>query len=446
MKMHHHRSSNFAAAIAICAIVCSVFVPLLRLGAAVVAEQTANSDHQSGSDCGFVTRRGAKLFLNGKEYRAIGVNIPHLHQAYFGTWFHNGQIYGTPEKARQAMVDAITDAEKSGIAFIRFFASPGYPIDTEKLYGKDPARYWRNMDELFALCHKHRLRLVPSLGGVRQWHQYCGEPAQAILDPKSKTSATTRKYITEFVTRYKDDPTVLMWELENESMIAADVDAMNQNLLPAALFPADCPPTRTKGVREDSLTWGMTLRIYRELVVLIKGLDSHHMVESGDSGVRVECTSRRETFPNFKYRSDTWDEYLANTLASQPDPLDLYSLHWAGSDKSIGQIERAVDNSWKDKLFMDVFRQTIRAVHAANKPMYIGEISQQEPGFQDDPQAKWTRKFFDMMEAEGVSLASIWVWHFPWQPKLTVSSATHPELVKRVAEFNRKYAHRGAAE
>jgi hypothetical protein len=51
-----------------------------------------------------------------------------------------------------------------------------------------------------------------------------------------------------------------------------------------------------------------------------------------------------------------------------------------------------------------------------------------------------TRACIDAIERDGVPLAAIWVWHVPWQPDLTVSSATHPALIKRIADFNRKHA------
>lgn len=38
---------------------------------------------------------------------------------------------------------------------------------------------------------------------------------------------------------------------------------------------------------------------------------------------------------------------------------------------------------------------------------------------------------------------ALWVWHFPWQPDLTMDSRKNPELVQRCAEFNRKYAAEG---
>ncbi len=404
-------------------------VPLLVLAAAsLLASVAAAQDAPKG----FVTRSGLKLMLNGQEYRAIGVNIPNLHQSYFGTWFHNEQIYGTHAKARQAMLDALDDAQKSGIAFVRFFASPGYPIDTSRLYAKDRAQYWRLMDELFAECRKRNLKLVPSLQTLHGWYLTCGEHAQAILDPNSKTYKATHEYIREVVTRYKDDPTVLLWELENESMLAADVDQLGRDLPPKAVYPPGAE-VREKGARDDSLTWDMTLRLYREHAAFIKSLDSNHLVTSGDAEVRPECTSRRETFPDFKYRTDTLREWLANNLASQPEPLDVISYHMYGN------LEAAKPGTNWGLTFSDLMRSQIRAAHAAQVPVFIGELGQNNPSFKADPDARWTRAAIDIMEQEGVSLAALWVWHFPWQPELTVDSATYSQLVKRIGEFNRKH-------
>jgi mannan endo-1,4-beta-mannosidase len=399
---------------------------LLALAFVVVAPLPAATNHAA-----FVTRSGATLQLGGKEFRALGVNIPHLHQAYMGTWLHIPEIYGTPEKARQAILDALDDAQKSGVAFIRFFAAPGYPRDIELRYASKPEEYWKQMDELFSQCHRRGLKLIPSLQTLHGWHLYCQEPAQAILDPNSKTSQRTRQYVREFVTRYKDDPTVLLWELENEALLAADVDMKGRDL-PAVYAPG--VTGRTKGVREDSLTWEMTLRLYREHAALIKELDPNHLVTSGDASVRPECTSRRETFPDFKYRNDTLREWLANNLASQPEPLDVFSFHFYGSD---GVLEPW--SFWKLSAH-DLLRSLTRATYAARTPLFIGELGQTQPAFKEDAEARWTCAAIDLLEEEGVSLAALWVWHFPWQPELTVTSASHPKLVQRMREFNRKFA------
>ena len=154
-------------------------------------------------------------------------------------------------------------------------------------------------------------------------------------------------------------------------------------------------------------------------------------VTSGDAGVRPEATSRRETFPDFRYRDDSWREHLANELAAQPEPLDVFSLHHYGpadpGPKGVGlpSLDRA--------------RLTARAVRAARVPLFVGEMGQDAPTFRSDPEATWARAYLDMAEAEGISLVALWVWHFPWQPDLTLDGRSHPGLIERCREFNRRH-------
>jgi mannan endo-1,4-beta-mannosidase len=73
-------------------------------------------------------------------------------------------------------------------------------------------------------------------------------------------------------------------------MLAADVDKAGSDMPPAAVYPPGAV-VRAKGIREDSLTWAMTLKIYKEHAAFIKYLDHKHLVTSGDASVRPECTS-----------------------------------------------------------------------------------------------------------------------------------------------------------
>lgn len=381
---------------------------------------------------GFVTRRGPALLLDGKEYRAIGANIPHLHQAYLGTWFHTREKYGSPSAARAATAAALEDAEKSGLRFIRFFADPGYPLDRSLLYDRDPQAYWQGMDELFALCRRHHLKLIPSLQTIPGPYLVYGETGQAILDPSSKTYEAVHRYVREFVTRYRDDPTVLMWELLNEGMLHSDVEMEGRDLLPAGVYPPGAA-VRAKGTMADSLTWTMLGRLYREHTAFIKSLDPNHLVTSGDAGVREECTSRRETFPNFKFRSDTWREWLANNLASQPEPLDVFSFHFYG-DETVAPAGKP----WAGMTSRQWMRGLVRCAQAANAPVFIGELGA-SPSNRADPQSAWLRSAIETLEQEGVSLMALWVWHFTWQPEFTLDSSNAPELVRCVREFNGRW-------
>ena len=132
--------------------------------------------------------------------------------------------------------------------------------------------------------------------------------------------------------------------------------------------------------------------------------------------------------------SMTLREWLANNLASQPEPLDVFSFHFYGS------TDLAEPWSFWKISADDLLRSMTRAVHAARSPLFIGELGQTKPDFKTDQEGKWTCAAIDLLEQEGVSLAALWVWHFPWQPELTVNSTSHPKLVKRIGDFNRKHA------
>lgn len=404
-------------------LLATTFVLMIALGVA------------RASAAGFVEADGTTLILDDKPYRAIGVNIPHLSHGYLGTWFHWKSVYGTRETMRQSIVDAVIDAERHEMAFIRFFASPGYPKDTAELYLKDKDAYWRQMDELFALCRKHRLRLIPSLGTLFKWHLDFGEPRTAVLDPKSKTHAATYGYVREFVSRYKDDPNVLMWELENEGFLAADVDETNRPAPPKGVYPEGSAAFREKFSSEDSWRFEQLIQIYKDMTAFIKGLDPNHLVTSGDAHVREESMCRRTTFPKFNWRDDTLSEHLSNLLASQPESLDVGSLHVYGNFTTRRKVA--------DLPHLDLARAWIRAFHAARRPVLIGELGQFDPNFQSDPGAQWTRDAIDMMDDEGVALMALWVWHFPWQDKdhNIPGGTAQPALMQRIARFNRAHAN-----
>ena len=61
---------------------------------------------------GLVQREGAQLTLAGREYRAVGANVPGLFTDYSGIGFHIRETFGSVEAARQNSVTAILEAEK----------------------------------------------------------------------------------------------------------------------------------------------------------------------------------------------------------------------------------------------------------------------------------------------------------------------------------------------
>ena len=277
----------------------------------------------SGANIGeFVTQKGDKLWYRGKEYRAIGVNAINLHLSYARMWLHDGIYTRAGEDPREMMLKGLDDARDSGFKFVRFFAHPGYPVTIDRFYFKDKEAYWKNMDAVVEECRRRDLKLVPSLSVVDAFTHYHGEPKQAILDPASKGHRDSYRYIEEFVTRYQDEPTILMWEIHNELMLEADVKMAGRPINPGLFTGGKAP--RSETTIEDTLSYDQIVQIYREMAGFIKRIDKNHLVTSGDAKVRMECTSRREKSP---FRTDTLDERISNNINSQPAPLDVYSLH-----------------------------------------------------------------------------------------------------------------------
>ncbi|MHB1001482.1 MAG: cellulase family glycosylhydrolase [Armatimonadota bacterium] len=380
----------------------------------------------------FLKADGAKLTLDGKPYRAIGMNAPDLFSRYAGLGLNINEA--NKAENRKASIDSILDAETNKIAFFRFWASAFWPVEMQ-LYFDNPDQYWKSMDEVFALCRQHHIKLIPSIFFHHNlWPMICEENASAIIDPNSKTFKAMHNYAKELVTRYKDDPNVLMWEITNEGFLGADVQMEGRDAPGAGVYLPNAKLTKTKWVKEDSLTTDMLLKFYTEMTRYIKSIDPNHMVTSGDAGVRDCSQSLKESYPDQVWTKDTLRQHVSNLLASQPEPLDVTSQHHYGSNT--GRIDTQV----ADMPVLEYYRTLIRAAHSVKVPLLIGECGQMNPTMKDDPSAKFTREFLHMTDKEGVALTCVWAWHFPSQPENTITSKTHPLLVKQISSLNTKYA------
>ncbi|NQT92625.1 MAG: cellulase family glycosylhydrolase, partial [Lentisphaerae bacterium] len=323
------------------------------------------------------------------------------------------------------------------IPFIRFFAGSGYPVDAQKLYAVDRERYWREMDALFKLCWDRNIRLIPSLGILGPWADYHGEHKRAILDPASKTYASTYGYVREFVTRYRHDPVVLMWELNNEIFHIADLNFSGKPpKRPAGVFLPGTPGHRRElRTLDDCFSTDMFITLCRDMTRFIKDLDPNHVVTTGDAAPRHCSRALRENFPKHVWTPDTIEEHCSSLLMQQARPLDVISLHVYG--KTGARIK--VDNL----PVLEYAKALVRTGIANGRPVYVGEFGQGRGAFlKDDQQAAWFLNPFDLFEEEGVSLITLWVVHFPWQNKNfnIANCAGHPAVFERIRRFNDTHA------
>jgi hypothetical protein len=371
----------------------------------------------------FLSARGAKVFLGDREYRAIGGNMPYAARAYIFGQDAEEKFDFIPRSPEQ--IEAwIAEMSESGLAFLRFFGYPNSPAEVQ-WYFDHKELYWERMDRFMDVCRKLNVKLVPCLGMYPHCDYnlfYAEEGTAAILDHQSRTHQLTYGYAAEMVTRYKDDPNILMWEITNEGFLKADIVMKNDP--------------------KHLITFDQFQQFYREAASWIKQHDSNHLVTSGDASPRRGSMSRRMKTP---WKMDCLRDHLSNFLASHPEPLDVFSIHIYGPMKSFtGYKNREIDAEGYclfpgDLRSNDYMKALVRTARAADTPLFIGEIGQQNPHIDVDPSGPWLREAIDWLDEEGVSLMALWVWNFPEQPNYTISREKNPEVVGRAAEFNRKY-------
>ena len=188
------------------------------------------------------------------------------------------------------------------------------------------------MDDLFRHAREQGVMLVPSIFWNNYlWPDLCDEPLGAIVSPASRTNAAMRKYATELVSRYKDDPNVLMWELGNEYFLAADLNAAHHPQ--AAGAGAAHLGTRPERTQEDSLTT-------RHAACFLYGHDQPHPdARSQPSGHQRRCrTAVDESLAARELPQDGLEggqprDHLAALLDANPAPLDVMSVHYYGNLK-----------------------------------------------------------------------------------------------------------------
>jgi mannan endo-1,4-beta-mannosidase len=189
----------------------------------------------------FVTRSGRRLRLNGSPYRFTGLNVYNANSVD-NCWYTLGEVNSEVGHALHRSLERIGDGNEVIRAW--FFQS---------LATTDGARDWSAFDNTLAVARRHGMRVVVTLGN--QWGQCEGwdSYADGYKTESWYTSgyrgrsgspgmpATYRGWVAEVVSRYRNDPTILAWQLMNEAEDKAFYDGPCSDTAPNALrgFAAD---------------------------------------------------------------------------------------------------------------------------------------------------------------------------------------------------------------
>uniref|UniRef100_A0A0D9V5K3 mannan endo-1,4-beta-mannosidase n=1 Tax=Leersia perrieri TaxID=77586 RepID=A0A0D9V5K3_9ORYZ len=193
---------------------------------------SSSSARSAAASLSFVERRGARLFLDGRPFYVNGWN---------SYWLMDLAV--EPD-TRTRVPSIFRTAVSMGLTVCRTWAfNDGYYNALQLSPGHFDERVFKALDRVVAEAAQHGVRLILSLannldayGGKRQYVRWAWEEGVGLtasndsffFDPAIrdyfkvylKTLLTRKNHLTGL--EYRDDPTILAWELMNEPRCTSD--------------------------------------------------------------------------------------------------------------------------------------------------------------------------------------------------------------------------------
>ncbi len=347
---------------AVAALAAAAAVAAGLVGSAVPASATTVSPKP---DTQFVTARGTQLTLGGKLYEFAGTNNYYLGYK------------------SQTMVDnALNDAETAGYDVVRTWGFQDYQnTDGTGSVQQNFEGVWyqawdavtgapqvntganglQKLDYVIAEAGKRGLKLVipftnnwNAFGGMDQYVRWAGDTTHADFYTDPKIQTWFKNWISTLLNRtnsitgvkYKDDPTIMAWELANEPRCTS-----------AGVYPNGTCSTST------ITSWADTMSTY------VKSIDRKHLLSAGDEG--FFCLPKSQWFLDAQYGVSGYGPGFGQDCSDGVDTVALASL------KNIDLMSfHLYPDSWKVSPDWGTGWIKAHALAAAkiHKPVFLGEF------------------------------------------------------------------------
>jgi len=294
----------------------------------------------------FITRSGATLMLNGHPYRFAGLNIYNANNQ--GTCWYE---LGTTASLDQTL-SAIGPAQNVFRAW--FFQS---------LATRNGQRDWSSFDATLAVARMHDERVIATLGNdlsdcegpapVQRTETWYGSGYASLRD--AGMADTYRAWVAEVVARYRNDPTILAWQLVNEADLASP--------------SGRCSPSASRTLKHFA----------QDMAGMVKSIDPNHLLSLGSWGLH-DCGLVGAAYQD---------------VHSVPG-IDLCEIH---------------DYSGPSSALAPQLQLRISQCRALGKPLFVGEIGVkvQDAGSPVN-RAAAIRAKLSAEFAAGVAGALVWDW------------------------------------
>ncbi|KAG9074207.1 hypothetical protein FRC06_010843, partial [Ceratobasidium sp. 370] len=297
---------------------------------------TSTSSSAPPASTGFVKTSGQKFTLNGSTYTVVGSN------AY---WM--AQLSTTAD-----ITTAYNDLKNSGLTTLRTWGFNDVTSPSGTYYQlwsgstgtlNTGADGLGRFDVVVSSAKAAGIRLIVALtnnwsdyGGMDVYvKQILGSSNHDLFYTDATVKAAFKKYINGFVSRYKDEPTILGWELANEPRCKGSTGTWSGTCTTATIT-----------------NWATEMSAY------IKSIDPNHLVGLGDEGFYNQPSG-----PNYPYQGGEGVDFDANLKISTLDfgTFHAYPGSWGQSaNATLWGVQWIKDHAASQK--------------AANKPVIIEEF------------------------------------------------------------------------
>ncbi|HEX8847268.1 MAG TPA: cellulase family glycosylhydrolase [Pyrinomonadaceae bacterium] len=329
---------------------------------------------------GFVSTNGTNFIVDGRPFRFTGANVAVMYT----------------EEERAHMPETLKEAARDGVSVVRVWAfGEGDENGVGQAEGgarrhnfRSAPGHWNeeafvHLDRVLALAARNNLRVQLCLtnwwrdtGGVTQYLDWAGikdaaddsqpygiNAGRAMLFYTNEvTRRLYREHVQRVVTRrntvtgilYRDDPTIMGYELMNEAQAVT-------------------------GRWAERRAWVVEMSAY------LKTLDPDHLVTPGTWGYRTAWERR---------------EWLAEHNIKTIDYCDVH--HYPSDD-----LDSFVDSPAALQAFLE---NRAAAALSINKPLVIGEFGMGHEGYKGFSEVEWYRAFFESAARSGVGGAMFWIF------------------------------------
>jgi hypothetical protein len=302
---------------------------------------------------GFLTRQGSDLLLGGAPFHELSFNkfdlLAQFSPVLGGDWGDRGPgIVAAAEEALKTL-------GSRGFRVVRVAVSPYSASGFEAaFFDADPARqaqkrreFFAGFDQMLDACDRHGIRIVASLlWQVETLGKLGGQPLRAtMIDPDSLGRRRVAEFVSAVVARYRDRPTIAMWEVGNEYNLVADIQ-----------WP------------QFDVTSDQVAAFVHDLATLVRSIDRNHLITTGDSTPRPSAMHLLQAVRAGKevdWTPDSAEEQIAYLRLMNADPIDVISIHYYDDGMiTLGGRLGSPEN----------LRFYARAAAEIGKPLFIGEM------------------------------------------------------------------------